>query len=151
MTLSLAPPSTLVMGGAGAGKTYCLTTLMQQGIKLRLLATEPSAPNRIVEVMREKNIPLELFDWVFVSPAVPSWDNLKESAKIVNTMTLKEIAEYRGGIAKPDSAQWNKLINTCANFISDKDGKELGDVTEWGPTCTFAIDNLTGWSIICPA
>lgn len=145
MTL-LLPPSTMLIGAAGSGKTTSLVSLMECGLKLRMLATEPTAPNRVIEEMKKRNLPINMFDWKFISPAVPSWDALKESAKIINSMTLKQIAEMREGIAKPDSTRWLEMLESCHNFVSERTGESLGDVTEWGADCAFAFDGCTGMS-----
>lgn len=145
-TPPLLPPSTLVFGPPGSGKTTSLITLLRCGLKLRVLATEPTTPNRIIEEAQKRNISTENFDWQFISPAVPSWDSLIDSAKKVNTMTLKMLADLSGGIAKTDSTQWIKMLQAIQNFRSDKTGKELGDATEWGPDCVFAVDGFTGIS-----
>lgn len=142
----LHPPSTLLMGPAGVGKTTALTTLMQSGLRLRLLATESSAPNRVLEEMSKRKIAADLFDWSYVSPSPTSWDSLLQSAKIVNTMSLKDIADMRTGIAKPDGKQWIRMLESIASFRSERTGELLGDATEWGADCCFAIDGLTGIS-----
>jgi len=140
----LRPPSTLLLGPAGTGKTTSLVTLLESGLKLRLLATEPSAPNRVLDEARKRNIDTSGFDWQFVSPSPPSWDALTQSATIVNTLGLKEIADMRGGIAKSDGKQWLAMLTSMASFRSDRTGLLLGDVTEWGEDCAFAVDGLTG-------
>jgi hypothetical protein len=119
---------------------------MQAGLRLRMLATESSAPNRVLEEAAKRKIAPDLFDWSYVSPSPTSWDSLLQSAKIVNTMSLKDIADMRTGIAKPDGKQWIKLIESIASFRSERTGETLGDATEWGPDCCFAIDGLTGVS-----
>lgn len=141
--MNLTPPSTLVMGGGGSGKTTSLATLLQAGLKLRLLAMEPAAPNRVLERCKELNIDASNFHWKHVSPAVGSWEALMESAKLIKNLTLKELADTRG---KPDSGPWLEFLTNIANFKSDRTGEELGDATEWGSDCAFAIDGLTGMS-----
>lgn len=142
----LLPPSTLVMGPGGTGKTSSIHTLMLEGIHVFMLATEPSAPNRVVSWMKQKGISMDLFDWYFLSPSVPSWDNLRESAKIINTSTLKEIADMRSGVAKPDATRWMEMIDLLNNFKSQKNGREFGDVVALGPEAAFVIDGFTGMS-----
>jgi hypothetical protein len=148
---SLNPPSNLLIGPAGSGKTWSVWTLLRAGLNVCMLATEHSAPNRVIEAVK-RMVPdpklqaeyLSRFDWKFISPAPPSWDSLKESANVVNKFSLDEIAKMRTGIAKSNSNQWIELLNTCAEFHSDKDGTILGDVTEWGNNCAFVLDGLTG-------
>jgi hypothetical protein len=150
-TMILNPPSNLLIGPAGTGKTWSIFTLLKCGLEVRMLATEHSAPNRVIEAVR-KNVPdlkqqeemLSRFDWKFISPAPPKWQALMDSADMINRLSLDDIAKQRTGVAKGDAKQWIELLNTCAEFHSDKDGQILGDVTEWGPDCAFVIDGLTG-------
>jgi len=140
----LNPPSTLLIGPAGTGKTTSLVTLLTSGLKLRMLATEPSAPNRVLAECEKRSISAANFDWHFVSPSVPSWDSLRTSATMVNSMTIKDIADMRSGIAKPDGKQWIEMLDGIAKFTSDRTGLLLGDATEWASDCAFVIDGLTG-------
>lgn len=152
MAPRLNPPSNLLLGPAGTGKTTAVVTLLEAGLWTRMLATEPSAPNRVIETIRKryqfdagKQADLiKRFDWQYVSPAVPSWGSLKEAADVVNKMSLDEIAKMRTGIGKSDSRQWLAFLEACANFTSSNTGEVGGDVTEWGDDCAFVLDGLTG-------
>jgi hypothetical protein len=140
------PPSTLLIGPGGSGKTTSLVTLLSSGLKLRLLGTEPSAAHRVLVEAKKRNISLEGFDWSYISPGVAKWDSLLDSAKLINTLALEDIAKLRQGIAKPDGQMWIKFLQGIASFTSARTGEVLGDATEWGPDCAFAIDGLTGVS-----
>lgn len=142
----LRPSSNLLIGPAGTGKTTSLVSFIEAGVRLRMLATEPSAPSRVIEEIKKRNLSIDFFDWHFVSPAVPTWDALIKSGEIVNAMSLKDIADMRTGIAKPDGKQWIEMLKSIQNFVSDRTGQNLGDATEWGEDCAFAIDGLTGIS-----
>ena len=144
--MSLAPPSTLLIGPGGVGKTTSLVTLLQEGLAVRMLATEPSAPNRVLEECAKRKISSEKFDWCFVSPSPPKWQSLIDSANAVNVMGLKEIANLSGGFAKQDGKQWVAFLNSLASFKSDKTGEVLGDVTTWDASTVLVIDGLTGVS-----
>ncbi len=142
--MNLFPPSTLLIGPAGTGKTTSLITLLEQGLKVRLLATEPSSPGRVIMEAKKRAISIEQFEWAYVSPSMPSWGSLKKSAEIINTLSLNDISKLRGGIAKPDGTQWLQLLKTIENFPSQRG--PLGDATEWTADTAFAIDGLTGIS-----
>lgn len=142
----LYPPSLMLMGAAGAGKTSSLVTLLALGIKVRMLATEPSAPNRVLQECKKRNISDAAFDWCVVSPAMSDWDSLIKSAEIVNTRSLKQIADISDGIAKQNGGAWITMLHNIKNFKSARTGLDLGDATEWGPDCAFVIDGLTGIS-----
>jgi hypothetical protein len=144
--MKLRPSSNLLIGAAGSGKTTSQVTILEAGLALRMLCTEPSAPSRVIEEAKKRNVSIDKFDWHFVSPAVPAWDSLIKSAEIVNAMSIKDIADMRTGIAKPDGKQWIEFLKSIANFVSDRTGVSLGDATEWGPDCAFTIDGLTGIS-----
>ncbi len=147
--IRLNPPSTALLGPGGTGKTSALVTVLEAGYNLRMIATEHSSPNRVIqELHRRKLSPklLDKFEWQFVSPSPTSWDSLKESARIVNTMSLEDISKMRSGIAKSDGTQWIKLLNACSSFKSDKNGTLFGDATEWGDDTMFVIDGLSGVS-----
>lgn len=111
-----------------------------------MLATESSAPNRVLEEAKKRNIDSSRFNWQFVSPTPPSWESLLEKAKVVNNMTLKDISDMKGGIAKSQGKQFIAFIEAMNNFKSDRDGKEHGDVCTWDNNCAFVIDGLSGFS-----
>lgn len=140
--MTLYPPSTLLIGPGGSGKTTSLVTLLKSGLSLRLLATEPSAASRVITEAKARSIPLDKFHHTFISPSTPKWDSLIESAKLVNTLSLDDIAKLRMGICRSDGTQWIKFLHLLANFPG------LGDVTEWDDSCVLAIDGLTGISFM---
>lgn len=144
--MSLAPPSTLLIGPGGTGKTTSLVTLLQEGLAVRMLATEPTAPNRVLEECRKRGIDDSRFDWRFVSPSPPKWQSLIDSANAVNVMSLKDIAALTGGFAKQDGKQWIAFLNSLALFVSERNDQSFGDVTSWGPDTALVIDGLTGIS-----
>ena len=71
--MSLSPPSTLLIGPGGTGKTTSLVTLLAEGLHVRMLATEPSAPNRVLEECAKRKISSEQLRLVLhLAPPRPS-------------------------------------------------------------------------------
>lgn len=141
----LHPSSTALIGPAGTGKTTSLVTLIESGLKLRMIATEPTAPNRVLDEIIARKLNPDHFDWMHISPSTPSWDAMKKAGSLVGSLSLKQIADLQ-----PDkqTAAWSNLLNGIANFKSDKSGKELGDATEWGSDYAFVIDGLSGINVM---
>lgn len=140
----LYPSSTLLMGPGGTGKTTSIVTLLAKGLAVNMVATEPSAPNRVLEEAKRRGVDSSKFHWKFISPSPPAWSSLIDSANIVNTMALKDIANMNTGIAKSDGKQWIAFLQTLQNFVSDRDGQALGDCTSWGNKTALVLDGLSG-------
>lgn len=144
--IPLNPPSTLLIGPAGTGKTTSLTSLLAKGLHVNMLATEPTAPNRVLEEAAKRKIDAGRFHWKFIAPTVPSWSSLIDSARLVNTMSLKDIANMNTGIARQDGTRWIEFLQSIGNFVSDRDGAGFGDATEWKSDVAFVLDGFTGVS-----
>jgi len=142
--MKLHPPSTLLIGPGGTGKTTSCASLLAAGKTVLMIATEPTAPNRVLEACRERGISDKLFHWQHISPAPPAWASLIESAQLVNTLTIKDLADLKGGIAKQDGKQWIALLKALQNFVSDRDGTVFGDCTGWDHSVALVIDGLSG-------
>ena len=142
--MKLHPPSTLLIGPGGTGKTTSISTLLAQGLTVLMIATEPTAPNRVLEVCAQRNINSSKFHWKHISPAPPAWGSLINSAELINTLTIKDLADLKGGIAKQDGKQWITLLKSLQNFVSDRDGTVFGDCTGWDSSVALVIDGLSG-------
>lgn len=140
----LRPPSILLMGPAGTGKTTSLSSILASGLNLRMLATEPTAPSRVLDECAKRKIDNSRFHWQFVSPSTPKWDSLKESARLISMLSMKDLSNLTQGIAKPDNSQWITFLNAISDFTSSRSGEKFGDATEWGDDTCFVIDGLTG-------
>lgn len=141
---ALQPPSVLLLGDAGAGKSWSLATLVEAGLELFVLSTEPNGMDSVLDSLAEKKLPIDKVHWHAVSPSAPGWDALMDVAKKVNTMSYSEIAELKSGISKPKMDQWMNLLLSCKDFVDDRTGQHYGDVTEWGPDRALVIDSLSG-------
>lgn len=140
----LFPPAVLLMGPPGTGKTDSLLTLVEAGLELFVLVTEPRGIESLVDSAKRRGLPIEKVHWNYVAPAAGSWTGLKDMANKVSTMGYQALAELKSGIGKEVNNQWVKMLNQIMNFHCQREDKDYGDVTEWGPDRAFAIDSLSG-------
>jgi hypothetical protein len=137
---------TLLLGGTGTGKTYSLGRLAELGFKVRILFTEPGHET-VGKYFADRNqaVPHNIA-WHYIKPAAPSWDMMLKMAKNINTLSFKAMSE----LTDPNRSQYDEfldILGTCARFLDDRSGEDLGAVDSWGTDTVFAVDSLTGLSI----
>lgn len=137
---TLPGPSILLEGPTGSGKTHCLTTLIECGIKPFILFTEPG-----MRTISQYECPQ--LHYKYIPPARTSWENLLDNAKKINTLDLKSLSSLTD-INKRKHTQFLEVINACNNFICDRCGEQFGDVMNWTTDRAFCLDSLSGLNIM---
>lgn len=140
----MQPPSVLLMGVSGSGKTYSLSTLIESGLEVFLVATEPHGLETMIDVMLWKKLPLEKLHYKYIGPARPGFSEMVNLANKVAVMDQKSLSDMRA-TARSD-ASWIELCKTLVDFKDERDGKSYGDVTKFGPDRALVIDSLSGLS-----
>lgn len=147
--MKLQPPATLLMGASGSGKTSALTTFIPAGKELFVLCTEPGGPESLVDWCQQQKYDINKLHWATVLPMSAGWTGLQDMVTKISSMDFESLAKIKSGIGKEHTrAPAMKLLNTIANFTCERTGKEYGDVTTWGPERAFALDSLSGLSVI---
>lgn len=142
--IPLQPPSILLMGPSGSGKTYSLSTLLEAGLEVFVVSTEPHGLETLLDVTAEKKLPLNKLHWRYIPPARPGFETLERLGKLISISDQKSLSDARPG--NRSEAQWIELLKTFVNFKDDKDGKEYGDVTKFGADKALVVDSLSGIS-----
>ena len=135
----------LLMGAPGTGKTYSCRDLNEyaqaNGMECFYFATDPG-------YSALRNLPN--FHIHYVAPAAPSWDNLRNAARQVNTMSMKSLQELAGN--KEDfGAPFFNMLAGLNNFIDQRTKVEYGDVTLWGTDRILIFDGITNLAKISVA
>lgn len=143
-TQILQPPSVLLMGSSGSGKTYSLSTLLEAGLEVFVISTEPHGIESLIDAVAEKKLDLSKLHWSYVQPSRPGFEGLEQSSKKIEIMDQKSLADMRPG-ARSDS-QYTKLLKAFNNFVDDKDGKSYGSVSAFGSDKCVVVDSLSGVS-----
>ena len=128
----------LLMGPTGAGKTHALRTLVDQGLEVFALFTEPG-----MEVVGD--IPSDKLKWAYVPPATAGWEVLLRNAQRINSMSYEGLSKM-GDLNKKDYGQFLKIVSTLANFVDERTGEEFGAVDQFGTGRVLYLDSLTGLS-----
>lgn len=128
----------LLLGGAGTGKTSIIRTWIEAGITPMSLFVEPG-----FEVISD--IPCPKQHWVYIPPVSPSFADLLDSAKKINTFDFKQLTNL-GDINRSKYQEFYKVLLACNDFKCDRCGKSFGPVDKWGTDKVFFLDSLSGLS-----
>jgi len=127
----------LLMGPTGSGKTTSLRTLLEAGLEVFAIFTEPR-----FDVIPKAE--LDRMHWRYVAPATADWRTLRQTAHLVNTASNENIQKMQS-IAGSQFTQFMDIIALCNDFV-DQNGQSFGDVSGWGTNRVLVIDSLTGLS-----
>jgi len=145
MTSPLPLPSSvpglnvLLVGASGSGKTHSIRTLVDAGLEVFVLFTEPG-----MEVLAD--IPSDKLHWKYIPPASPDFADMISSAEKINTMTIKMLSDLPD-INKRKYTEFVDVLIALSNFKDDRTGQEYGAVDSWGPDRVLVVDSLTGLSL----
>lgn len=138
------PPSILLLGEAGTGKTYSIPTLLASGLEVFVLVTEANGVDTLLDSLRDKDLPIDKLHWHVVSPVAPGWGALSDMANTVSSMGYEDIQKIKSGVGKAHTRQFVQLLNAFRDFPCDRTGQCFGDVTTWDDSRVLVIDSLSG-------
>jgi AAA domain len=133
-------PKILLVGATGTGKTHSIRTLVDAGLEVFVLFTEPG-----MEVLAD--IPPSKLHWHYLAPASPDWSDMIDSANKINTLSLKTLSGMED-INKLKYAGFLDMLRTLSNFTCDRTGQSYGAADHWGPDRALVIDSLSGVNIL---
>lgn len=125
----------VIEGPGGTGKTHCLRTLIEAGIKPFVLFTEQGGDTL-------GDVPLDAMPRRYLRPTTLNWKALETSARTVNMMNYDSLTKSPAS-DKAENQQYIGLISQLGNFI-DEAGKSWGPVDSWKTDRAICIDGLTG-------
>jgi hypothetical protein len=130
----------LLVGSTGSGKTHSIRTLVEQGLEVFVLFTEPG-----MEVLAD--IPSDKLHWHYIPPATPDWADMLDSASKINRLPFKMLTEM-GDINKSKYQEFLHVLEALSNFKDARTGKEFGAVDSWDTSRVLVVDSLSGLNIM---
>lgn len=147
--MQIQPPATLLMGPSGSGKSSALTTYLEADVETFVLCTEPGGAESLIDFCEAKKYNINKLHWATAMPATGAWTALENLVTEISTKDFETISKNKAGISKEVfRAPAMKILKSIQNFVCERTGKDFGDVTTWGPDRHFALDSLSGLSLI---
>ena len=135
--MSTPMPNILLVGASGSGKTTALRTLVDAGLELFVVFTEPH-----MDMLAD--LPKEKVHWKYIPPSTEGWGAMETKAKTMSAMSWDALQKMTSDPNKAKYDAWLKLIRTMQNFHCDRCEQDFGDVTTWGKDRALVIDSLSG-------
>jgi hypothetical protein len=145
----LSAPKILDMGAPGSGKTSALATLLKNGVSVFMIATEPGAPDAVIDRAREIGADLNKLHWRYVKPMSAGLAALTDMAKQINMQTYQSLADNKAGIMKQEQKQAMEFLKVLEDFKDERTGQSFGSPFSWGTDRCLAVDSLSGLNLIC--
>lgn len=140
-TFSLPGPKILLVGATGSGKTHSIRTIVDSGLEVFVVFTEPG-----MEVLSD--IPSDKLHWHYIPPAGPDWASMIDSAKKINSLSFKSLAEMPD-INKRQYTEFLSLLTVLSDFEDQRTGKKFGPVDSFSVSeRALVIDSLSGLNIM---
>jgi hypothetical protein len=138
--ITVPGPKIMLVGGTGSGKTHSIRTLVDSGLEVFCLFTEPG-----MEVLAD--IPADKLHWHYIPAASASWADMLDSAKKINTMSFEGLAKLPD-INKRNYTEFIDVLTCLSNFTCDRTGQQYGAVDSWGADRAFVFDSMSGLNIM---
>jgi hypothetical protein len=145
---SFAPPAVLLMGGIGTGKTDCLATIIEAGLELFVVGTEPRYIESLIDSIKRRGLDISKLHYRTVEPIKVAFSSLIRTAQMVNSLSYEGLSQIKAGIEKDKYNQFVTFLQTLENFKCDRTGESFGPVDSWGSDRCLVIDSLSGINIM---
>lgn len=148
----MQPPSILLEGPPGSGKSFSIPTFIRAGVETFVLGTEPDFVSSLLEGAKHHGVDVSKLHWTTVTPTPGGWSALDDMVRNVSLMSYEDITKIKQGIGKDATRKpFVHLLDTLKDFKCERDGKSYGDYTSWGSDRALVLDSLTGFSMMAMA
>lgn len=145
--MQLQAPAILLMGSAGSGKTYSLSTLAEAGLEIFVIVTEPTGVESLLDVFQKKKLDINKLHWKQITPSRQGFTDLQAMAEKIGGMTYESLTKLppQGDRRK---ARFIQLLATLSAFTCDRTGTNYGSVDQFDTSRVLVIDSLSGLNLM---
>lgn len=126
----------MLYGASGTGKTYSIRTLLDAGLEVFVLFTEPGMATL-------RDVKSDKLHWFYV-PAVPfNLDSFQKMLTNINTMPFQALT----AMSDPNRKDYNQMLHissALAKFHDERSGTDFDSVDKWGTDRVLVIDSISG-------
>lgn len=141
-------PAILLIGAPGGGKTWSLTTLIEAGLELFVIGTEPRFTESLYESAAKRRLDISKIHSATIPPVAASFSSMIQSAELIGKLSFEGLAQIKSGMKSDEHHQFIKLLKTLANFTDEKTGESFGPVDQFGPERVVVVDSLSGINLM---
>lgn len=119
-------PKIILLGVEGTGKTDAIRTLIEAGLKVFVVFSEPG-----MEVLLDSSRGRKVYTceqglhWRFHPLATPSWQQMSNAATLLNTMTYKTLSEM-APIDREKYRCFLQVVETMGNLVCERCNGKFG-------------------------
>ena len=135
----MAKFNVLLEGPIGTGKSTACKTLIEAGLDLFILGTEPGVETIFGDTDESR------CHWKYVAPSTTPWDTLISNAERTSLLSMEQL-QKSAAINKYDYQQFLEVLRALSDFTCDRCGKNFGPVDDWDESRALSLDGLSGLS-----
>lgn len=142
-------PKVILQGEPGTGKTHAIRTLVEAGLKVFVVFTEPG-----IEVLADQRKGKlyncsEGLHWHYTPPVTPSFKALQDAAKLINQFGFGELAKMAPSNRDQFKGYW-EVIGVLADLKCQRCGQNFGAADHLEPYDQWCVvqDSLSSLSIM---
>ena len=126
----------MLYGASGTGKTYSIRTLLDAGLEVFVLFTEPGMATL-------RDIKSDRLHWFYVPPVPFNLASFQAMLSNINTMPFQALTAS----SDPNRKDYNQMIHissALAKFHDERSGQDFEALDKWDTSRVLVVDSISG-------